>query len=545
MAPEEKGGEGDDHGLEPCCVGHLSLRATCRAACRAGGWPTAVWAIVKPSPSNAVHGPVPPRGAAALAAALDISAQGSPRGDQAAEHSDPDVGHGRRAPRQCAGTAGRIQGDVWRQVQGVCGVRSLAAARRAGLETAPRLRRRRAVGPSRQTALRLQCRSPARLLSPLAAPLPQVDILDIWTHYTPWPCSQMPKAYSFMVKYPVLWKLGFLATQPRFVHVPAATATAAFVGHQVSRAYDEVKPDLVVSVHPLMQVTVTGWLCICFGEGEGGRRGEARGMARGRSKPVGVQARVRLHGSGTSRRRVARRALLVQRPSWPRARNGLVAAAHDALSAHPSLADRAAARAAPAHSERPAKSGPVCHGGHGPHAVPQHLVLLPRGPLLCCYRSQQAASAENGPHGGFGRGAVGDWTSASRGWLAQRQARQAAPEGAAWRSRGIQMHGPRSRGHPPSPRSHLLQEEQIRLYGLPIRPAFSRQYPPKSELRPSLGLDPGIPVVLLVGGGEGMGPVEKTVDALRMVRRREEGKGGVGACAGLSKAPRPRGACPP
>lgn len=107
------------------------------------------------------------------------------------------------------------------------------------------------------------------------------------------------------------------------------------------------------------------------------------------------------------------------------------------------------------------------------------------------------------------------------------------------------MHGPRSRGHPPSPRSHLLQEEQIRLYGLPIRPAFSRQYPPKSELRPSLGLDPGIPVVLLVGGGEGMGPVEKTVDALRMVRRREEGKGGVGACAGLSKAPRPRGACPP
>lgn len=35
----------------------------------------------------------------------------------------------------------------------------------------------------------------------------QIDVCDIWTHYTPWPCNQLPKSYSFMVKYSVLWRL--------------------------------------------------------------------------------------------------------------------------------------------------------------------------------------------------------------------------------------------------------------------------------------------------------------------------------------------------
>lgn len=59
-----------------------------------------------------------------------------------------------------------------------------------------------------------------------------------------------------------------------------------------------------------------------------------------------------------------------------------------------------------------------------------------------------------------------------------------------------------------------LKEEQLRLYGLPIRPSFNRKYPPKQKLRKVLGMDLNAPAVLLVGGGEGMGPVEKTVDAL-------------------------------
>ncbi len=35
----------------------------------------------------------------------------------------------------------------------------------------------------------------------------QIDVCDIWTDYTPWPCNQLPKSYNFMVKYSILWRL--------------------------------------------------------------------------------------------------------------------------------------------------------------------------------------------------------------------------------------------------------------------------------------------------------------------------------------------------
>ena len=52
------------------------------------------------------------------------------------------------------------------------------------------------------------------------------------------------------------------------------------------------------------------------------------------------------------------------------------------------------------------------------------------------------------------------------------------------------------------------------VHGLPIRPAFSQAPPPRSRLRRQLGLRAELPAVLLVGGGEGMGPVEKTVSSI-------------------------------
>lgn len=63
----------------------------------------------------------------------------------------------------------------------------------------------------------------------------------------------------------------------------------------------------------------------------------------------------------------------------------------------------------------------------------------------------------------------------------------------------------------------MPQESQLRQFGLPIRPAFSRRYARKQRLRRNLGMDLRKPAILLVGGGEGMGPVEKTVDALAKV----------------------------
>lgn len=81
----------------------------------------------------------------------------------------------------------------------------------------------------------------------------KVDVVDLWTAHTPWPFNQLPKSYSFMVKYPFIWRANFTLTQPRIVHVPLATISAAIVGSSVSQAYDQYDPDLVISVHPLMQ----------------------------------------------------------------------------------------------------------------------------------------------------------------------------------------------------------------------------------------------------------------------------------------------------
>lgn len=35
----------------------------------------------------------------------------------------------------------------------------------------------------------------------------EVDIVDIWTSYAPWPLNKFVQAYQFMAKRPLLWKL--------------------------------------------------------------------------------------------------------------------------------------------------------------------------------------------------------------------------------------------------------------------------------------------------------------------------------------------------
>jgi len=52
-----------------------------------------------------------------------------------------------------------------------------------------------------------------------------------------------------------------------------------------------------------------------------------------------------------------------------------------------------------------------------------------------------------------------------------------------------------------------MQSDQLRLYGLPIRPVFAQPPRPKAILRQELGMEAALPATLVVGGGEGMGPV--------------------------------------
>ncbi|MGQ9908739.1 MAG: MGDG synthase family glycosyltransferase [Candidatus Flexifilum sp.] len=59
-----------------------------------------------------------------------------------------------------------------------------------------------------------------------------------------------------------------------------------------------------------------------------------------------------------------------------------------------------------------------------------------------------------------------------------------------------------------------LKPEQMRITGLPVHPRFARGLLAKDQARASLGWDPDLPAILIVGGGEGMGPIYKTAQAI-------------------------------
>jgi 1,2-diacylglycerol 3-beta-galactosyltransferase len=62
--------------------------------------------------------------------------------------------------------------------------------------------------------------------------------------------------------------------------------------------------------------------------------------------------------------------------------------------------------------------------------------------------------------------------------------------------------------------AHGLSPAQLRLTGPPVHPRFLNGLPGKDEARRALGLHPALPAVVLVGGGDGMGPVYRIARAL-------------------------------
>lgn len=59
-----------------------------------------------------------------------------------------------------------------------------------------------------------------------------------------------------------------------------------------------------------------------------------------------------------------------------------------------------------------------------------------------------------------------------------------------------------------------LSPEQLRNTGLPVHPRFALGLKDKEEARRELGWDLHLPAVLVVGGGEGMGPIYRTARAI-------------------------------
>jgi 1,2-diacylglycerol 3-beta-galactosyltransferase len=59
-----------------------------------------------------------------------------------------------------------------------------------------------------------------------------------------------------------------------------------------------------------------------------------------------------------------------------------------------------------------------------------------------------------------------------------------------------------------------MPPEKVRVVGLPVANRYCQPVGSKTALREKLGWTPDKPIVLLVGGGEGMGPLEKTARAI-------------------------------
>ncbi|CAI9094703.1 OLC1v1030489C5 [Oldenlandia corymbosa var. corymbosa] len=195
----------------------------------------------------------------------------------------------------------------------------------------------------------------------------QVYITDLWTDHTPWPFNQLPRSYNFLVKHGPLWKLTYYASCPRVVHQSNFAATSTFIAREIFRGLMKYQPDIIISVHPLMQHV-----------------------------PL----------------RILRTKGLLDKIVF-------TTVVTDLCTCHPTWFHKLVTR---------------------------------------CYCPSEEV------------------------------ARRASKAG--------------------------LKPSQIKVYGLPVRPSFVKPVPPKVDLRRELGMDEYLPAVLLMGGGEGMGPIEATAQAL-------------------------------
>ncbi|KAH6836274.1 monogalactosyl diacylglycerol synthase 1 [Perilla frutescens var. hirtella] len=195
----------------------------------------------------------------------------------------------------------------------------------------------------------------------------QVSITDLWTEHTPWPFNQLPRSYNFLVKHGTLWKMTYYASAPRVIHRTNFAATSTFIAREVAKGLMKYQPDIIISVHPLMQH---------------------------------VPLRI-LRSKGLLKKIVFTTVIT------------------DLATCHPTWFHKLVTR---------------------------------------CYCPSEEV------------------------------AKRALRAG--------------------------LQRPQIKVYGLPVRPSFVKPVRPKDELRKELGMDEHLPAVLLMGGGEGMGPIEATARAL-------------------------------
>ena len=58
-----------------------------------------------------------------------------------------------------------------------------------------------------------------------------------------------------------------------------------------------------------------------------------------------------------------------------------------------------------------------------------------------------------------------------------------------------------------------VASERVRVYGIPLRPRFNEPVD-RIAIAEKMGLDPNVPTILVMGGGQGLGPIKKIVKSL-------------------------------
>jgi 1,2-diacylglycerol 3-beta-galactosyltransferase len=107
----------------------------------------------------------------------------------------------------------------------------------------------------------------------------QVFVTDLGKEYGGWPLNDMERSYKFMIRHARLWKVAFHGTSPRWVHGVYLAALAYLYAKYVGASYfgrrattvalplneyiyacsevvagiTKYEPDMIISVHPLMQ----------------------------------------------------------------------------------------------------------------------------------------------------------------------------------------------------------------------------------------------------------------------------------------------------
>lgn len=82
--------------------------------------------------------------------------------------------------------------------------------------------------------------------------LVHIDIVDFWVDFASGPFSDFPQQYTFLAKHPWLWKLTFEVTRFPPGRAISETLINTF-GHQnVLKSFQQYAPDLIISVHPLV-----------------------------------------------------------------------------------------------------------------------------------------------------------------------------------------------------------------------------------------------------------------------------------------------------